>query len=156
MIQVEVHYNQKLEAIYIPSLIQPYYAKIIDSCELRAYFGLPLLSAIFMSNHEVVRSLFAFGYTSRDILRRVMGLKGLLFIHSNITFNYFSSREQRKSTDNLAFMREIINEFIENCRENYTFSECLSVEEMLVKFPGRYSFRMFIKSKPGKYGLKVL
>ncbi|XP_056643942.1 piggyBac transposable element-derived protein 4-like [Diorhabda sublineata] len=156
IIQLIVQYtNQKLEAKYISPLIRPYYAKNIDSCELRTYFGLILLTAIFKSNHEDVRSLWASDYTGRDIFRGVMGLNRFLFIHFNITFDDLSTREQRKSTDKLALISEMFDKFIQNCSNNYTCSEYLCIDEMLVKFRGRCSFRMFIKSKPGKYGLKV-
>ncbi|XP_056639357.1 uncharacterized protein LOC130446872 [Diorhabda sublineata] len=156
IIQLIVQYtNQKLEAKYISPLIRPYYAKNIDSCELRAYFGLLLLTAIFKSNHEDVRSLWISDYTGRDIFRGVMGLNRFLFIHFNITFDDLSTREQRKSTDKLALISEMFDKFIQNCSNNYTCSEYLCIDEMLVKFRGRCSFRMFIKSKPGKYVLKV-
>lgn len=156
MIQSIVRYtNQKLEAKYVTPLSRPYYAKNVDSCELRAYFGLLLLSAIFKSNHEDVRSLWASDFTGRDIFRGVMGLNRFLFIHFHITFDDFSTREQRKTTDKLALIREIFDKFIQNCSDNYICSEYLCIDEMLVKFRGRCSFRMFIKSKPGKYGLKI-
>ncbi|GBP54650.1 hypothetical protein EVAR_35912_1 [Eumeta japonica] len=133
IIQLIVQYtNQKLEAKYIPPLIRPYYAKNIDSYELRAYLGLLLLSAIFKSNHEDVRSLWASDYTGRDIFRGVMGLNRFLFIHFNITFDDLSTREQRKSTDKLALISEIFDKFIQNCSENYTCSDIRAIMSKLI------------------------
>lgn len=147
--------NLKLEAKYSSALLRPYYAKNLDSDEFRAYFGLLLFTSIFKSNHEDVRSLWASDYTGRDVFRATMGLNRFLFIHYNVTFDDINTRELRKSTDKLALIREIFEKFIENCAANYSCSEYLCVDEMLVKFRGRCSFRMFIKSKPGKYGLKI-
>jgi hypothetical protein len=32
----------------------------------------------------------------------------------------------------------------------------MTIDEMLVGFPGKCSFRQYIPSKPNKYGLKIL
>jgi len=45
--------------------------------------------------------------------------------------------------------------FNENCKKNYCVGEFVTLDEMLLSFRGRCSFRMYIPSKPCKYGIKV-
>ena len=45
--------------------------------------------------------------------------------------------------------------FSAKCRGNYYPSAFITVDEQLVSFRGRCPFKMFIPSKPGKYGMKV-
>ena len=45
--------------------------------------------------------------------------------------------------------------FISNCRRLYTAGPVVTVDEMLAPFRGRVPFRMYIPSKPAKYGLKI-
>lgn len=43
-----------------------------------------------------------------------------------------------------------------NCKSNYICSEYLTVDEMLVPFRGRCLFRVYMKSKPARYGIKIM
>ncbi|XP_068243792.1 piggyBac transposable element-derived protein 4-like [Palaemon carinicauda] len=45
--------------------------------------------------------------------------------------------------------------FVENCKKNYTPSEFVTIDEMLVAFRGHCPFRQYIPSKPAKYGIKI-
>lgn len=49
----------------------------------------------------------------------------------------------------------MFNIFIENCKKCYTPEPFFFVDEMLVAFRGRSSFRMYVPQKPAKYGLKI-
>ena len=42
-----------------------------------------------------------------------------------------------------------------NCLKNYWPGPYLTVDERLVKFRGRCSFKVYMKSKPGRYGIKL-
>ncbi|XP_047141337.1 piggyBac transposable element-derived protein 4-like [Hydra vulgaris] len=45
--------------------------------------------------------------------------------------------------------------FTTKCKSNYNPSAYLTVNEQLVTFRGRCPFKMFIPTKPGKYGMKI-
>ncbi|XP_065651233.1 piggyBac transposable element-derived protein 4-like [Hydra vulgaris] len=45
--------------------------------------------------------------------------------------------------------------FITKCKSNYNPSAYLTVDEQLVTFRERCPFKMFIPTKPGKYGMKI-
>ncbi|XP_011146325.2 piggyBac transposable element-derived protein 4-like [Harpegnathos saltator] len=46
--------------------------------------------------------------------------------------------------------------FMRNCIDNYEPSHNCTIDEQLVSFRGRCSFRIYMKNKPDKYGLKIL
>ena len=67
----------------------------------------------------------------------------------------FDNREERDTEDRFAPIRDIWDMFISNCRRLYTAGPVVTVDEMLAPFRGRVPFRMYIPSKPAKYGLKI-
>ena len=128
-----------------------------DIVELNAFLGLLYLSGVFKSGNEDVQGLWKADGTGRDIFRATMSLERFLFLLIAVRFDDSAERQQRKeSGDRTAPISEIFEMFIANCKANYTPSEFLTVDEMLVGFRGRCLFRMYIKSKPQKYGLKIM
>lgn len=123
--------------------------------EIKALFGLLYLTSVFKSNHEDVEGLFANDGTGRDIFRATMSVKRFLFLLAALRFDSVATRNERLN-DKLRYISEVFNRFIENCKKCYIPGDCLTVDEMLVGFRGRCSFRVYIKSKPNKYGLKVM
>lgn len=68
----------------------------------------------------------------------------------------FDVPEERDPDDRFSPIRKIWDIFIGNCGKYYTPSSCCTVDEQLLSFRGHCVFRMYIKSKPDKYGLKLL
>lgn len=133
------------------------YTDHIDKVEMKALFGLLYLSGIFKSAHEDASSLWATDGTGRDIFRLTMSLKRFLFLLSTIRFDDPDTRETRKAGgDKLAAVSEVFNSFVNNCKSNYNCYRYVTVDEMLVGFRGKCSFRVYIKSKPQRYGLKIM
>lgn len=125
--------------------------------ELKAFLGLIYLAGIFKSGREDTASLFSTDGTGRPIFRATMSEKRFLFLLSALRFDDVASRRDRiNEGDKLAAVSEIFNMLVNACQDNYTCSEHATVDEMLVAFRGRCSFRMFMKSKPAKYGLKIM
>ena len=48
------------------------------------------------------------------------------------------------------------DDFLANCIKYYEPSNTCTVDEQLLSFRGRCRFRMYIPSKPDKYGLKII
>lgn len=133
------------------------YVNHTDEIEIHALFGLLILSGSFKSGHEDVESLWASDGTGRDIFRSTMPLKRFLFLITALRFDEYESREERKANgDKLAAISEIFQDFIVNCQSNFSVSEYLTIDEMLVAFRGRCSFRVYLKNKPNRYGLKIM
>lgn len=128
----------------------------VDKVELSAFFGLLYLAGVFKSNNEDLQSLFATDGTGRDIFRATMSLKRFYFLLTALRFDDRSTREERiNNGDPLAPISEVYKIFIDNCKSNYSCGEYLTVDEMLIAFRGRCKFRMYLKNKPDKYGLKM-
>lgn len=66
------------------------------------------------------------------------------------------TRDERKKTDKFAPVRNIWEILLENCRSLYKPGTYLAIHEQLVGFRGRCPFRMYMPSKPNKYGIKII
>lgn len=84
-----------------------------------------------------------------------MSLQKFRFLIRCIRFDDLDTRIQRKVTDKFAPFREVFDLFINNCKQNYSIGEFGTIDETLVAFRGRCPFKMYIPSKPAKYGIKV-
>lgn len=123
--------------------------------ELDAFLGLLIYSAVFKSNHEAVISLFATDGTGREIFRLCMSSLRFYILLLCLRFDNPEDREERKRTDPSCITTEIINSFNKNSQANYSIGANATIDEMLLAFRGRCSFKMYIPSKPNKYGLKM-
>jgi len=72
-----------------------------------------------------------------------------------IRFDDAAARRRTKSTDKLAFIRDVFELCVKSFQDCYIPNENVTVDEQLVIFRGRCPFRQFIPSKPGKYGIKT-
>lgn len=148
--------------VKIDSLVHSYkgtsvsYVNHLDMIELRAFIGFLLYTAVFKSNNESVLSLFATDGTGRDIFRCIMTKERFLFLLRVLRFDNPCDREERKKEDKSAAVSNIFNKFIQASQSLYTMGVSTTIDEMLVPFRGRSSFRMYMPKKPAKYGLKVM
>lgn len=94
------------------------------------------------------------GY-ARPIIPVSMSRERFQDITAFLRFDDLNSRETRKALDKFAPVREIFGLFIENFNKCYNPGSHITVDEQLVPFRGRCSFRVYMKSKPDKYGLKI-
>ena len=67
----------------------------------------------------------------------------------------FDSRGERDPTDKFAPFRTVWDLFVENCKRLYVAVPVVTIDEMLAPFRGRVPFRMYIPSKPDRYGIKI-
>lgn len=52
-------------------------------------------------------------------------------------------------------IRELFEHIVANFQKYYTPSECMTIDEQLLAFRGRCLFKIYIPSKPAKYGIKT-
>ena len=81
-----------------------------------------------------------------------MGGRRFSTILRNLTFDDRSSRDERRRGDKFCLIREF-NSFDGNLRRHFAPSESVTVDESLLRFRGRCPFKMYLPSKPGKYGI---
>ena len=72
-------------------------------------------------------------------------------------FGDMYTRAARKDGEQgkIALIHELWEKFIKACQKNYTASPYVTIDESLLAFRGKCSFKVCITSKPGKYGIKV-
>ncbi|XP_045480889.1 piggyBac transposable element-derived protein 3-like [Harmonia axyridis] len=84
-----------------------------------------------------------------------MSLARFSFLLSCIRFDDDSTREERLKENKLAAISELFSQFVQNSKSCYSPFLHLTIDEMLVPFRGCCGFRMFMPSKPAKYGIKI-
>ncbi|CAK1603888.1 unnamed protein product [Parnassius mnemosyne] len=123
--------------------------------ELKAFIGLLFYSAVLKSNKENSRYFFASDGTGCEIFRCAMSETRFLILLLCLRFDNPYDRNERIKTDKLAAISPIFNNFVSNSQQLYELSECVTVDEMLVKFRGRSHMISYMPKKPGKYGLII-
>ncbi|XP_039278930.1 piggyBac transposable element-derived protein 4-like [Nilaparvata lugens] len=126
-----------------------------DYTELYGFIGLLIYSAVFKSGNESVDSIFATDGTGRELFRCTMSKERFLFLLHTLRFDNPDDRDDRKKDVKEAAISNIFYKFIENSQLCYTVGTSCCVDEMLVPFRGRCSFKMYLPNKPAKYGLKI-
>lgn len=72
-----------------------------------------------------------------------------------LRFDNVIDRAERRTIDKLAPIREIFEEFNQNCQKSFNIGMYVTVDEKLESFRGRCSFKQYISKKPAKYGIKI-
>lgn len=125
----------------------------VDMVELRAFFGLLILAGVHRSRGEATRNLWG-EETGRPIFRATMSLKRFTALTATIRFDDRLARRALHS-DKLAPLREIWDLWVARLPLAYYPGEDVCVDNRLVPFRGKCSFRKFMPSKPEKYGLML-
>ena len=157
LVEVVTHTNEKIKE-YRSRYADETRTELRDVSlsEMRAFIGLLYYTAIFKSNKENLESLFATDGTGRDIFRCTLSLKRILVLLICLRFDDSSTRNERLETDPAAAISNIFNCMIRNSQDCYCIGETACIDEMLLGFHGRCRFRMYMASKPEKYGLKIM
>ncbi|CAH2108113.1 unnamed protein product [Euphydryas editha] len=132
-------------------------ATVSETCadEIYALIGLLLLSARKKDNHLTTAELFDSSESGTKYIS-VMSKDRFDFLLNCLRFDDKSTRQERQVTDKFAPIREIWEKLIAVCRDSYEPGSYVTVDEQLLGFRGRCPFRMYIPSKPDKYGIKTV
>ena len=122
--------------------------------EIERFIGAVLLAGVYISKNESVTQLWS-NSDGRPIFQKIMPRNRFSELLTMLRFDDKATRQVRRANDKLAPLRRIWNEFIAKCRANYVPHEQMTIDEQLVTFRGRCPFKMFIPSKPGRYGIKI-
>nr|XP_022906140.1 piggyBac transposable element-derived protein 4-like [Onthophagus taurus] len=123
--------------------------------EIMAFFAVLLLSAVKKDNHLHVKRMFD-SAISGSFYKSCMCYERFNFLVNCLRFDDKESREARKQDDPFTHIRKIWEIFIDTCRTSYTPSSYLTIDEQLLGFRGRCPFKMYIPTKPAKYGIKIV
>ncbi|XP_047460931.1 piggyBac transposable element-derived protein 4-like [Mugil cephalus] len=128
--------------------------KEIDLVDLQAYIGLLILAGVYRSNSEATKSLWD-AESGRPIFRATMSLQQFHVLSRVVRFDNKDTRPVRWRKDKLAAIRNIWDRWVERLPLMYNPGPEVTVDERLVSFRGRCSFKVYMPSKPGKYGIKI-
>lgn len=131
-------------------------ARLTDATEIRAFLGILLLSGCLGGSRKKTKNMWDNSRgTGVELCYLAMSEKRFRFLMRCLRFDDIRDRHQRREIDRLAPVREVFELMVQNFQRHFTPSEFCTIDEQLLKFRGRCPFRMYIPSKPGKYGLKV-
>ncbi|XP_034562753.1 piggyBac transposable element-derived protein 4-like [Notolabrus celidotus] len=127
--------------------------KDVDETDIRATIELLLLSGVFRSRSESLQSLWD-EETGRPIFRATMSRGQFSRILANLRFDDKLNRRRRRG-DKFAPIRALWDKWTERLPMLFNPGWDVCVDEQLVAFKGRCSFRQYMPMKPAKYGLKI-
>lgn len=128
--------------------------KSCDNIEIRVFLGLLLTAGHLGANNTSYDVLWS-PLHGPPIFRATMGLKRFKSLLRFIRFDDKETRPERRRNDKLAPIRDIWRKINNNLQNHYLPGENVTVDEQLVPFRGRCSFRQYMPSKPDKYGMKI-
>lgn len=128
------------------------YHHTTDLFEINAFIGIIYYAGMWKSNHVDIKELWS-SFHATSFYRCIMPKSRFSFLANCLRFD---QRDNRSENDRLSPIRELWDRFIKNCEFYYNPSNDVTVDEQLLSFRGRCKFRMYIKSKPDKYGLKII
>lgn len=80
-----------------------------------------------------------------------------MFLLSALRFDDVTSREERRSKDCTAIITEEFESFIANCQKKTIVAKNMSqLMKCFVLLEENVSSRIYMKSKPAKYGIKIM
>lgn len=128
-----------------------------DIIELRAFIGILLAMGIYNDTKQDLSRLWN-EESGRAIYRAGMSKRRFRALLTLIRFDDRNARKEREragqaSLDKLEHLRDVFDMINGILKENYTPGPYLCIDEMLCLYRGNATFRVYIKSKPGKYGL---
>ncbi|KAK7121548.1 hypothetical protein R3I93_022589 [Phoxinus phoxinus] len=128
--------------------------KEVDWVDFQAYFGLLLLAGVYRSHNEATMSLWN-ADTGRAIFRATMSMRAFEIMTRVIRFDNRDTRPAYWRDDKLAAIRKIWDKWVEHLPLMYNPGREVTVDECLVPFRGRCSFKQYMPSKPARYGIKI-
>ena len=126
----------------------------LDIEEFKAFIGCLIYIGIHKSGNESYEELWSED-DGRPKLRATMSLNRFKVILKFLRFDDKNTREDRRQRDKLSAFREIWEMFLSRCRMCYSLGPNGTIDEMLVGFRGRCPFRVYMPSKPNRYGIKI-
>lgn len=131
-------------------------AKRTDLVEMKALIGLLLGIGV---SHSGRRNLNDFWDNSKgtglQLVYCTMSINRFRFLLRVLRFDDINDRNERRRLDKLAPIRTITQKMVKNCRDNFTPSDYLTLDDQLVGFRGRCGFIVYIPNKPDKFGIKI-
>lgn len=128
--------------------------KMTTRAEILALIGIFFYMATCKASRANAKSFWKTDGTGMVLFRAALSYNRFFFLLQALRFDDLNTRGERQKSDKLAPVREMYTTFNDNCMENYSPSEFVTIDEMLYAFRGKCGFIQYMPAKPAKYGLK--
>lgn len=149
--KIVLHTNEEIERQQRNYSQDTRYVGKTDFIEISAFIGLLYIAGARKDAHLAICKMFS--AEGPRIYRAIIGESRLKFLINCLRFD---DKTVRDRSDKFAPIREIWSIFINNCTKSYTPHSYCTIDEQLLGFRGKCPFRVYISSKPDKYGIKVV
>ena len=151
MTNMEMHYVKTVRSNMSEATQKMPVYNDITVLELKAFIGCLIMSGVRHDGHLNLNMMF-------DVKFGVLFYRSL-FSHKRFEWIIrtlrFDIRGERDEQDRFAAFRTVWEKFVANCKRLYVAGPVVTIDEMLAPFRGRVKFRMYIPSKPDRYGIKI-
>ncbi|KAK3894878.1 hypothetical protein Pcinc_001374 [Petrolisthes cinctipes] len=124
-----------------------------STMEMKALLGVLIMSGVRRDNRISSEEMFS-SDAGAGLYRAGMSERRFSYLLRCLRFDDAITRNERKKTDRLAAIRDVWDTFLSNCKNCYIPGADITIDEQLLSFRGRVVFKMYMKNKPAKYGLK--
>lgn len=129
---------------------------VLEIDELDSFLGVLIKAGALRCRKESTREMWSTNTSiRRSFFTAALPRDRFEQISIFLRFDDKETRAERKEQDKLAAISDIWNMFVDNCRNAFEPYEQITIDEQLVCFRGKCPFRQYIKSKPGRYGIKI-
>ena len=122
--------------------------------ELERFLGLVLLTGIIDKKGRIADYWRTKPPLQTPFFNQTMSRDRFQLISSFLHFNNNDAMPS-ECTDKLYKIRPILETLVEKWQEVYAVGEHIAIDEGILKWRGRLSFRVYNKDKPTKYGIKA-
>ena len=144
MIELVVLYTNEYIALLQPQFAQSSHCRFTNRVEIQAYIGCLYITGVLRSNHLSFEDIWAFDGTGCDLIRAIMSCQRFLFLSRVLRFDSRADRARRRETDKMTAIRDLLEKFVANCKSSYSPSDVLTIDESVLPFRGRCSFRVYL------------
>lgn len=128
--------------------------KPTNTTELYAFIGILILMGANNDSRLPLEDLWG-KILGKNIYTATMSRIRFGELLSLIRFDDKQTRTERRKDDKFCPLREIFQKMDEMFEKYYVPGTDLTIDEMLSLFRGRCPFKVFLKDKPGKYGILI-
>jgi len=126
---------------------------VTDRHELRTFIGVTILIGVYKGRGEPARAIWS-ETEGRKFISQFMNRTRFELLTKFLRFDLCSTRPTRRQQTKFAPMGSVFDIWEQRLSWPFIPYEYVTVDETLVSFRGRCSFKQYMPSKPAKYGIK--